>query len=296
MHKLPLTVIGGYLGAGKTTLINRLLSESHGRRVVVMVNDFGSVNIDAALLKSARGDTLELTNGCVCCTMGNDLFLALGDALDRRRRSEDGGPDHLVIEASGIADPKKIADAARAEPEMDYGGIALVVDALNFASLAADAQIGNQIRGQVEVADLLLVAKCGGEVPSALAMQLATLGRAPVVALDGLADVAPLVLGGMVPDTGRGQGRGHGDYVTWSHEGEAELDRAVLAAKLAQAPERLFRVKGVVRGPGDEGFEIHKVGPSVEIARIERPEKTRLTGIGPRGGLSAEEIRDWWES
>ena len=83
LPRLPLTVIGGYLGAGKTTLLNRLLSEPHGQKIMVMVNDFGAINIDAALIERADGDTLSLTNGCVCCTMGNDLFMALGDALDR---------------------------------------------------------------------------------------------------------------------------------------------------------------------------------------------------------------------
>ncbi|MDP5350234.1 MAG: GTP-binding protein, partial [Paracoccaceae bacterium] len=131
LPRLPLTVIGGYLGAGKTTLINRLLREDHGQRVLVMVNDFGAINIDADLLVSADGDTMTLTNGCVCCTMGADLFMAMGDALDRRPR-----PDHLVIEASGIADPARIATAARAEPDMAYGGIAVVVDAMHWGALA----------------------------------------------------------------------------------------------------------------------------------------------------------------
>lgn len=296
MDKLPLIVIGGYLGAGKTTLINRLLAEPHGARLLVMVNDFGAVNIDADLLKSATNDTIELTNGCVCCTMGGDLFLAMGDALDRKAKAADGGPEYLLIEASGIADPAKIAEAARAEPDMDYGGVAVLVDGENFAAAAADAQIGPQIRGQVAVADLLCVSKCGSAVPPALSMQLAALSRAPQVALDGLEAVAPLLLGGIAERTGKGAGAGHGDYVTWSHEGEDEHDRTALEAKLAAAPERLYRVKGVIRGRGDEGFEIHKVGPSVEIARAPRPEKTRLVGIGPKGGLSAEDIRDWWEA
>ena len=78
---LPLTVIGGYLGAGKTTLINRVLAGDHGLRLMVMVNDFGAINIDAELLASATEDRMELTNGCVCCTMGADLFLAIGDVL-----------------------------------------------------------------------------------------------------------------------------------------------------------------------------------------------------------------------
>jgi len=289
MHKLPLIVIGGYLGAGKTTLVNRLLSEDHGQRVMVMVNDFGAVNIDAALLKSADKDTIELTNGCVCCTMGGDLFMAMGDALDRRPR-----PDVLVIEASGIADPARIAEAGRAEPEMDYGGIAVVVDGENFAGAAADAQIGAQIKGQVATADLLLVSKCGAEVASGLAMQLATLSRAPVVALNGLDAVAPLLLGGIAPVSGPGASVGHGDYVTWSHEGDDAFARDALEEKLKAAPGMLYRVKGVIRGPEGEGFEIHKVGPSIEITRVSQPEKTRLVGIGPHGGLSAEEIRDWW--
>ncbi|MFT7136469.1 MAG: G3E family GTPase, partial [Akkermansiaceae bacterium] len=73
--RLPLTVISGYLGAGKTTLINRLLAEDHGLKLMVMVNDFGAINIDAELIAEAGEDTMTLTNGCVCCTMGNDLFM-----------------------------------------------------------------------------------------------------------------------------------------------------------------------------------------------------------------------------
>ena len=112
MAPLPMIVISGYLGAGKTTLINRLLRAARGQRIMVLVNDFGAINIDADLLQRAAEDTLTLTNGCICCTMGADLFLALGDALDRRPR-----PDLLVIEASGVAHPRNIAEAAKAEPD-----------------------------------------------------------------------------------------------------------------------------------------------------------------------------------
>ena len=289
MQKLPLIVIGGYLGAGKTTLINRILSEDHGQRVLVMVNDFGAVNIDATLLKSATGDTIELTNGCVCCTMGADLFMAMGDALDRRPR-----PDLLVIEASGIADPIKIAEAGRTEPEMAYGGVVVVVDGGNFAASAADPQIGAQIKGQVAAADLLYVSKGDPEVPAVLALQLAALSRAPIVADGALETVAPLVLGGITPVEGRGAGGGHGSYVTWSHEGDDTHTGIELRQLLDAAPDALYRVKGLIRGTDDDGWEIHKVGPSIEVARIDQPDKTRLVGIGPRGGLSAEEIRDWW--
>ncbi|WP_343231026.1 GTP-binding protein [Variovorax sp. WS11] len=72
-QRLPLTVIGGFLGAGKTTLVNRWLREAEGKRIAVLVNDFGALNIDAALIVGASGDTIALTNGCVCCQIGDDL-------------------------------------------------------------------------------------------------------------------------------------------------------------------------------------------------------------------------------
>ncbi|NBR90236.1 MAG: GTP-binding protein, partial [Rhodobacteraceae bacterium] len=176
LPRLPLTVLGGYLGAGKTTLLNRLLAEDHGQRIMVMVNDFGAINIDASLITAADGDTLTLSNGCVCCTMGSDLFMAMGDALDRRPR-----PDHLVIEASGVADPAKIADAARTEPEMSYGGIAVVVDAENWPALADDPLIGAQLQDQVRVADMLLISKAENGIPAVLAQRLKSLSPAPQI-------------------------------------------------------------------------------------------------------------------
>ena len=142
--RLPLTILSGYLGAGKTTLINRLLAEDHGLNLMVIVNDFGSVNIDAALIAEATDQTIALTNGCVCCSMEADLFMALNAALDRDPR-----PDHLIVEASGIADPAAIAAAAIAEPEIGYGGILTLVDALNIDAQLADPELAPQITQQI---------------------------------------------------------------------------------------------------------------------------------------------------
>src|SRR5689334_11982857 len=81
---LPFTVIGGFLGAGKTTLVNALLAQPGGARLAVLVNDFGAVNIDASLIAAREGDTIALSNGCVCCAMGDDLGRGIAALLARR--------------------------------------------------------------------------------------------------------------------------------------------------------------------------------------------------------------------
>src|SRR5665213_3036640 len=98
---LPLTVIGGFLGAGKTTLLTHLLRGDHGRRIAVLVNDFGAINIDAELVRSRTADTISLANGCACCSVAGDLTRALV-ALAQR----EDPPDAIVLEASGLADPR----------------------------------------------------------------------------------------------------------------------------------------------------------------------------------------------
>ena len=106
-QRLPFTVIGGFLGAGKTTLLNHWLRHADGQRLAVLVNDFGALNIDAGLIKAHSGDTIALTNGCVCCQIGDDLSMALIGVLQQRERF-----DAVVVEASGVSDPWRIAQLA----------------------------------------------------------------------------------------------------------------------------------------------------------------------------------------
>jgi len=130
---LPLTVIGGFLGAGKTTLVNRLLSGDHGLRIAVLVNDFGRINIDAALIRSRTEDTISLANGCACCTIAGDLTKTLIGLAARK-----DPPEAIVLEASGLADPVGIAQVALANPALRLDGILAVVDAEAALRWAAD--------------------------------------------------------------------------------------------------------------------------------------------------------------
>lgn len=284
--RLPLTIIGGYLGAGKTTLINRLLAEEHGLNLLVIVNDFGAINIDAALIERAGGDQIALTNGCVCCTIGDDLAFTLHKVLQG-----DQLPDHVLIETSGVADPAAIAEAARDVPGLSYGGIISLVDAENIFDLLADPLVSPQVIQQITAADLVVVTKAAGDIAD-LSARLTNLGaRAPIRAPEtGLADIILDVM--PVPRTAKA--KGHVGYVTWRHESDLVLDRRALGDKLAERPEGLYRLKGFVLTNGG-AYEIHVVGRNVEARRTEA-DRTQLVALAPQGRLSKEEIEAWWQA
>ena len=130
---IPFTVIGGFLGAGKTTLLNRLLAGAQGRRFAVLVNDFGALDIDGDLIAQHGGNTIALANGCLCCTIGDSLVQTLMDLLDRAQAI-----DHIVVEASGVADPGRIADLGVLDERLRHDGVVVVVDAAEVRARAAE--------------------------------------------------------------------------------------------------------------------------------------------------------------
>lgn len=289
MKRLPLTVISGYLGAGKTTLINRLLAEDHGVRLLIMVNDFGAINIDAALLDSRTEDTLTLSNGCVCCTMGADLFMAIGDVLDRSPR-----PDHLIIEASGIADPARIAQVAQAERDLIYGGIVTVVDAQSYAGLAADPQIGPQVMQQVRAADLICLSKTQQDT-QALQLKLNITSGAQVFDLNRLSEISTVVFGVEAKTVEAAHAPVHDRYVSWQHGSDLTLTHERLMQKLDARPSDLFRLKGFVGHDASTAWEVQCVGPSTSVKALKLAHKTQLVGIGLAARVDRETIQGWWD-
>lgn len=286
---LPVTVIAGYLGAGKTTLVNHLLRNPGGRRIMVMVNDFGDIDIDADLLESADEDTMTLSNGCICCTMGAELLYALSDALDRRPR-----PDHLVIEASGVAEPAKIAAAAHAEPEMLYSGVVTLADAANLPALLEDRLIGAQVAEQIRSADLVLVTKADIADPAPAREGAKALTKAPVLTVDGPPETE-LVLGpANVSPPRPGRHADHGAaYESWAATGGVAT-LAGLKAALTAPPPGLFRFKGRVALADGGAAEAHLVGRTWAVTRADEAAETKVVGIGPAGAFDRDAVEAWW--
>jgi G3E family GTPase len=147
---VPILLVAGFLGAGKTTVVNHLLAHAGGRRIAAVVNDFGAINIDAELITGASDGVVSLSNGCICCSLEGDLLRTLAALLRRDPR-----PDFIVIETSGVADP---ADIVRnlMDPmiwrEAPLETVLCVVDATAPAAMLDDALLRSQLRAADVVA------------------------------------------------------------------------------------------------------------------------------------------------
>ena len=186
------TVLGGYLGAGKTTLLNHLLRNAGGRRLAVLVNDFGDIGIDAALIVARDGDVLELAGGCVCCSFGSDLIGALR-GLARRVPQ----PDHILIETSGVALPLPVAQAVGLVPGLALEAIVVVVDAETVRERLDDRYVGDTVAAQLRQADLVVANKLDLVAPadrSALPSWLADKAAAGAGIVDAIRGQAPVEL------------------------------------------------------------------------------------------------------
>ena len=291
MKPLPLSVIGGYLGAGKTTLINRLLACDHGLRLTILVNDFGAINIDAALLKSVSEDTIELTNGCVCCTLAGDLFYAVGDVLERPVR-----PDHLLIEASGIADPSKIANVALTEKDLRYSGILTVIDGLNFVQYMADTRISPQLAAQVQCADMLIVSKTD-QKDEELVSTLEAIGVTNWLSANDISGLSHFLFDPELPrELTTSKQTTHPRYVTWSSDGSLPFTEPELSSLLSSIPPGILRLKAVLPNVDGGYFEVHVVGTKREIIRRSDAPTLGVIAVGLENALSVQTFEDWWIS
>ena len=322
---VPLTVLTGFLGAGKTTLLNRILTGDHGLRIAVLVNDFGSINIDADLIVGveSEGDIISLANGCVCCNVRDDLVTAVTQVMSRPER-----PEYILLEASGVAEPSGIAitfmgDELRDRIRLD--SIMCVVDAEQVFAVPEMMEL--KLR-QIAFADMLilnkvdlvtpeeierikawlddrfhryrLVESSGGDVPLEI---LLSVGRFDPSRLDGApssddADHSHAC----DPDCGHhahDDRRDHSQvFKTWSYETDQPLSLEALRESASKLPASVYRCKGVVHTTEEPGRRVilQGVGKRVDIAAGDEwnggAPRTRIVVIGADDGMDEAALRE----
>ncbi|MEN3388984.1 cobalamin biosynthesis protein CobW [Brucella melitensis] len=181
-QKIPATVITGFLGSGKTTMIRNLLENANGKRIALIINEFGDLGVDGGILKGCgietcrEGDVIELNNGCICCTVADDFIPTMTKLLDREDR-----PDHIVIETSGLALPQPLVAAfnwPEIKTQVTVDGVVTVIDAAAVAegrfaddhdkvdvqraadeSLDHESSLEELFEDQIHAADLIVLNK-----------------------------------------------------------------------------------------------------------------------------------------
>jgi G3E family GTPase len=154
-EKLPVTVVTGFLGSGKTTLVNHILSNRAGVRAAVLVNELGEIGIDNDLIVAAEGGMIELSNGCICCSTNSDLLDSIVRVLSRP-----DPVDHILVETTGVADPLPVAQTLQRPEFRDALRLDAIVAVADAEQFSLDLFDSPAVRSQLRHADAILVNKC----------------------------------------------------------------------------------------------------------------------------------------
>lgn len=321
-NRVPVTILTGFLGAGKTTVLNHILSGQHGLKVAVLVNDFGAINIDSQLVVGVEGDMVSLANGCICCTIRGDLLQAALDLLKR-----DDPPEYILIETSGVSDPLEVAmtfDLPAIQGKMRVDSIVTVIDTEQIRSLGREFEV--LAFTQVGVADIVVMNKVDlateaqkqqvrdwvrSIIPSARILET-THGQVPLELLLGVGGYDPeRVARKPLEVHAHEAGEHHHDHEhpdhslvfdTWSWT----TDQPILLKSLKKAteslPSSIFRAKGFIYSvdqPERKGI-LHVVGRRVSLEFGEpwgdQPARTQIVVIGAHGGVNAEALQARFEA
>ena len=292
---IPFTVIGGFLGAGKTTLLNRWLAQAQGLRIAVLVNDFGAINIDQALVAQAGSDAIALSNGCVCCAIGDDLSAALATLLRAQPRF-----DAVVVEASGVSDPWRIAQYALADPQLQLQAVLLLVDTAALADHLADPLLADSLTRPLAHADLVVFNHADRASAAALhaagAWVQADAQRrgqpAPPMTETTQADLPLALLADrLYQPHGGGLGTRPADhgamFQAWQQQPAGRFDEARLRAWLRALPPGVLRCKGWLPVADDRWLAVQWAGRHASFKRLAAApaDSAALVAIGLAGQL-----------
>jgi G3E family GTPase len=315
---VPVTILTGFLGSGKTTLLNRILNGNHGLRVAVLVNDFGAINVDADLVVGVEDDVMSLANGCICCSIRDDLIETVEAVLAREER-----PEYVLLEASGVSDPSSIAMTftdMRFRERIRLDCITCMVDAEQV--FAAPEQMELKLR-QMAFSDMIvlnkvdlverdtveqvrnwldsrfrryrLVEAVDADVPLDI---LLSVGRFAASQLK--ADKADQHVHG--PDCGceapMHAAPHYAAFSTMAFESDQPVDLAALKSAVKRLPGDIYRMKGFLWSKDEPGNRIvmQLVGKRVDFALDrpwgDQPPGNRVVAIGAPGSVTPEMLEE----
>ena len=309
--QIPLTIIGGFLGSGKTSLVNHILNNTHNKRVAVLVNDFGEINIDAKLIVSVEGETVSLANGCVCCSIRDDLLTEVLKLFDG-----DVVPEHIVIETSGVSKPVSVAETFLNPATLSLVNVQNMITVLD-ADLVIDDQADytDLAYSQIAVADLVVInktdlvspkrleavrKKVADIVPRACILET-TFGEVSLDliyddqmsrAMESLREKNKLL-------TPHHEYHHDQEFATWTFRSQAEWSFNALQRAVEHLPVGIFRAKGMVRLDLEtDDYGILQVTGRRGWLKLVEPESneaeivtTELVFIGKPGSTSNEDLK-----
>ena len=291
---IPLTLISGYLGTGKTTLINQLLRTTK-KKIALLVNDFGDVNIDESLIESRTDSLLSIAGGCVCCSYGNELIETL-----ESMNSREIPPDHIVLEASGIALTSKIIQTISLMNFLSFHGTVLLTDASRIQAQLNDVYISDTIRLQIQQHDLLVLNKTDliGEEDLSNCMdvllknfrirKILTTVNAHIEEKDMLLD--------FVPDEKYKRAEiksekkmGHG-FISSTIKPTGTIDTDALSTLLRNPTYNIERAKGFFKNKNGEACEIQYDGLTLKIEKTKIENDLVFVVIGRKNFYNEQEF------